>query len=402
MSRHARFQKRDWPRLGRMNDMFDQHAGQKNALFAEVFQLGYPQFVGDKAVPTACVATTKDKRLLYMWNRGFFDTLSLESMGYVACHEALHVILNHLKRKQSRDAEKWNIACDLAVNTILDTSYFQPGPELSTRVKPETFGWKYSDIRGMTAEQIYDRLPKNWASAAYTSIDDHGGWDELDPEVIERVRESVARAVSQKGGGTSWGSGSSGEIEVLHKMFSRPFPWDRLLRHRLASVRKPFDGENWARPHRKLYGSYPNIILPGPHEASQDTSRILLSIDTSGSMSNKDIEKCVSIVMSLDREAYEVTITWFDDGVYHTESLSKAMGRGGTNFGSVERVANGSQVIGGSKQKLEHYPDVVIMLTDGYADRPTVQYPNRWIWIITKGGSKSAVNGIGTVWQMTD
>jgi predicted metal-dependent peptidase len=146
------------------------------------------------------------------------------------------------------------------------------------------------------------------------------------------------------------------------------------------------------------------VLLPGVHEGDGNTSRILSSIDTSGSMSKDDIRELVSILGSLPRDEYEVHSTWFDDGLYDAPDLTDVVGRGGTSFQKIEEVCRGElPILGrdGAEIYLKQYPDVVIAMTDGYALTPQLQHPARWIWILTESGSNSYIRDLGcTVWKM--
>jgi hypothetical protein len=263
--------------------------------------------------------------------------------------------------------------------------------------------WNRAFFR-MSTEELYDLLAggtcPGYKLGGRAAVDAHDFWDSLTEEQQERVRDAIGKYLRSRG----YGIGSSKEFAQLAKVIVRQFPWQRLLRGRLTTVKRPREGESWVRPNRKIYQHYPNVLLPGIHEGDGATSLVLGSIDTSGSMSEKDIEDCVGIFASLPRDEYEVHATWFDDGVYDAKDLSKAQGRGGTDFQKIEEVCNGTLPIkgeNGSEVFLKRYPDVVVALTDGYAGTPKLKHPNRWIWLLTEHGSDSAVKGLGcTVWKI--
>jgi predicted metal-dependent peptidase len=52
-------------------------------------------------------------------NPEFVNGLSPDELQGVVAHEVLHTALTHHARRGQRDAERWNIACDLAVNPLL-------------------------------------------------------------------------------------------------------------------------------------------------------------------------------------------------------------------------------------------------------------------------------------------
>ena len=46
---------------------------------------------------------------------------------------------------------------------------------------------------------------------------------------------------------------------------------------------------------------------------------------------------------------------------------------------------------------LSRYPDGVVVMTDGGAERPSVRHPERWLWLLAEDGSDDAIRGIGRV-----
>ncbi len=95
-----------------------------------------------------CATAATDGYRIY-WSRAFFDSLAEEEMAGVLAHEMLHAVLGHCERRGARDADTWNQAIDHATNLlVLDTMDMRlPSPHLADR-----------SFRGMTAEDIYDRL----------------------------------------------------------------------------------------------------------------------------------------------------------------------------------------------------------------------------------------------------
>jgi predicted metal-dependent peptidase len=393
-------------RIGALNEAYRGLLKARSVILHEALRLGYPRFVNE-LVNTAAVGEMEDGRIVYYWNRAFFDSLGTDDRVYVCAHEGLHIVLGHPLRRQDRDPETWNVACDIVVNTMLDYGIYlrlPTGSRLSNRWTCEAIGKLPHEVLRMSTEELYDLLAggtcPGYKPGGRAAVDAHDFWDSLTEEQQERVRDAIGKYLRSRG----YGIGSSKEFAQLAKVIVRQFPWQRLLRGRLTTVKRPREGESWVRPNRKIYQHYPNVLLPGIHEGDGATSLVLGSIDTSGSMSEKDIEDCVGIFASLPRDEYEVHATWFDDGVYDAKDLSKAQGRGGTDFQKIEEVCNGTLPIkgeNGSEVFLKRYPDVVVALTDGYAGTPKLKHPNRWIWLLTEHGSDSAVKGLGcTVWKI--
>jgi predicted metal-dependent peptidase len=72
-------------------------------------------------VPT----TATDARNFY-YNPDYIARLSLEQTQFVLAHEAMHCALSHFARRNHRQKHRWDVACDYAVNMILDEERMQP------------------------------------------------------------------------------------------------------------------------------------------------------------------------------------------------------------------------------------------------------------------------------------
>lgn len=99
------------------------------------------------ADPKWCETTATDARFFY-YNPGYIGRLSLEQTQFVLAHEAMHCALSHFARRNHRQKHRWDVACDYAVNMILDDERMQ-GPESSLMD---------AAYRGLTAEEIYPLL----------------------------------------------------------------------------------------------------------------------------------------------------------------------------------------------------------------------------------------------------
>ena len=90
-----------------------------------------------------------DGKTIY-YNPAWVATLELIEIMSVIAHEVLHVAFCHHLRRNGRDQARWNRACDYAINWILVASGVFRLPE---------GGLFDEQYKGMTAEQIYNKLP---------------------------------------------------------------------------------------------------------------------------------------------------------------------------------------------------------------------------------------------------
>ena len=89
------------------------------------------------------------------YNPKWFEKLTdMEKVGFLA-HEVLHVVFLHITRRNERDATKWNVACDYAINNYLIAEGF---------ILPRG-GLVDEQYNDMTAEAIYAQLPDQGTDA---------------------------------------------------------------------------------------------------------------------------------------------------------------------------------------------------------------------------------------------
>lgn len=91
-----------------------------------------------------CKTSGTDAKSIY-YNHDYIEGLTLSQVQYVLAHEALHCGLSHFARREHRQRQRWDIACDHAVNALLvDDELEQPDGALLNM-----------DFIGMSAEEIY-------------------------------------------------------------------------------------------------------------------------------------------------------------------------------------------------------------------------------------------------------
>jgi len=95
-----------------------------------------------------CETTATDARALY-YNPDYIAGLTLGETQFVLAHEALHCALGHFARRSHRTRQRWDIACDHAVNLLLAGEGLRPLP--GALANP--------DFRGLSAEEIYPLIP---------------------------------------------------------------------------------------------------------------------------------------------------------------------------------------------------------------------------------------------------
>ena len=157
--------------------------------------------------------------------------------------------------------------------------------------------------------------------------------------------------------------------------------WQRWLKDAMASLLK--EGEKLQ--YVKKRGAIDMVLGRDPmlsRRGEEEVKRVLIALDTSGSMPQTVVEYLTQLVGYTD--GVEALWVSFDGIVTLFVPGERVVGGGGTNFANVMDYAEGRLEING--HKLDDEPDAIIMLTDGEADPIRPENPERWIWLITEHG----------------
>lgn len=112
-----------------------------------------------QADPAWCATTGTDARKFY-YNPEFIAALKPAETQFILAHEALHCALSHFARREHRIKQRWDLACDYAINPIL----------VEEGLTPPAGAPLLREYEGMTAEEIYPCIDDNDLSE---SLDQH-------------------------------------------------------------------------------------------------------------------------------------------------------------------------------------------------------------------------------------
>lgn len=317
--------------------------------------------VWDEDIPTA---GTDGKTVRY--NPDFFMSLSPKERIFLLAHEAFHIALLHLTRRGKRDPMIYNFAGDYVINQLLvDAGMSMPDMGL--------YDIKY---KGMTTEEVYDLLIKDPPPAPQGGI----GQDLLEGATEEEIQEIEANIVQtlvkaqtrSKMSGEKAGTVPN-EVEIIiDELINPKLKWNEILERFLTDKAK--DDYSWQRPNRFFQ---PDFIIPSQY--SEALGELTVAIDTSGSLSQKDLIEILSEIQYIHEtmKPSKLTIIDCDYKIHHihevksSESITELefSGRGGTSLHPVIEHCNKTQ------------PQVLIYFTDLHAQQITeeTEYPIIWI-----------------------
>ena len=325
-------------------------------------------------LPTAAV----DGRNLF-YNVQFFNAMDNKEVEFVLAHEILHMVFDHLERRDDRDPRLYNISADYIVNNTLVDERIGTIPSIVNCFQD----FKY---RGWTSEEVYDELfeeakknGKEFLEQLGEMLDEHIDWEgdgdgegkdgkgksrpkytkEEREQIKDEIKEAMIQAAQSAGAGNTPAS-----VQRLIKEITEPkMNWRELIQQQIQSTIK--SDYTFSRPSRK--GWHTGAILPGMN--FMDTIDICVGIDMSGSIGNSQAADFLGEVKGIMEQFkdYKIKIWCFDTQVYNEDDFSADDGRDITEYevvggGGTDFMCNWNYMKENNIQ-----PKRFIMFTDGYA-----------------------------------
>ena len=322
-----------------------------------------------KDIPTLAVGVIRRVDLALYYNPDFVDSLSTTELRSVLKHEAVHVLLHHLTRAKhfAYNPRGYNIAADCAINCHIEGL-----PQGA--LYPNQFGLEDNQ----SSEWYYEKLKKECEGQGKDfdqliegkgdTVDDHSMWDDFDDDIVEeKVRNIAEKAIKEqekKGWGSIGGSLASQIIAANKPVVN----WKKEVRWFINKLVLMGRKSTRMRPNRR-YG------FTSPGSKRNYTSRLLVAFDTSGSVSDTQLEYFATELNGM-KDHVEVDFIQFDTKLYgdpkpFSKKAAKVdiVGRGGTCFEPVIHLAD------------ERKYDGLVVFTDGYAPFPS-KPKTRMLWAV--------------------
>lgn len=126
------------------------------------------------------IAATDGKKIIF--GPAFLEEISDRELDFVMMHEVLHVVLQHCMRQGKRDGERFNIACDIVVNSNILFSQNMDARAITLEKYGESMHLAPDGKEGYeyTAEQVYEMLDSSQGGKPRLTggdrLDDHSRW----------------------------------------------------------------------------------------------------------------------------------------------------------------------------------------------------------------------------------
>lgn len=359
------------------------------------------------------------------YNDAYFDSAEAKEIEFALANGAMHAVLEHTKRTNSRHGWLWQLATDYTVNAMLVGN----GLQLPSRANYQ------ERFKGMYAEEVYEMLRleimneelsgeesfkehaqkeqdksdndealreggeasgdqnknNNKATASKSTAKQNASQnkrklqdtqpDESKEENLNKDTESLQQELQEQFEQIFQKLNRQGSLPkdlefVIPEYFSHKIHWREVLYRYIASYAK--STYTFMPPNMKYL--YRNICLPS---LSSDLLRIVVTVDTSGSVDESLLGIFLSEVNAIMESYpnYEIDLITADAQVQsHRVFLPgelleyKISSRGGTDFRAVFDYVEAHI----------DYPTLLLYFTDGYGVFPQREAPFDVFWVMPK------------------
>lgn len=347
--------------------------------FYGLFLMRLNKFFNDK-IPTAAVTIDGINPVL-MINKEWWYTLDDTMKLGVLKHEIGHILYGHLTQNwdylRKANPQLANISFDCEVNSTI--------PELQKDPYCYPAKWNLENNKGSLF--YYDYFYKEYPpqDGGYTLgdlIDDHSKWNsdkmsDAQKQLIQQQIDSIAKNTAeqvQKSCGKIPGQFAD-YIDSLFKKKPAKFNWKQHFRRLVGGTITSEIYLTKMRPNKRFPEArgFKHVRKP----------EILVAVDTSGSISSRDLEDFFTEIHHMFKSGYKITVAEIDTQItnvfqYDGKQDIKAVGRGGTEL---------SPAIEYYKQHKEF--TTCVLFTDGYCNTNLPDCRNL-LWVITSDGDKNA------------
>ena len=369
----------------------------KKILISDIFYglfLGTIEKKASKDIPLAAVSLNKGTMEFgLLINPDEWFKFSDEVKYGVLRHEAMHLTNFHLLTNDAYpDSKRDNYATDLFINQMI------PKEQLPSwgifiedfEKKYPRLNWKknagrdhyYKELGKLSEEEkkeldMDEKCEHNWVIVDGDGEKCNKPLTKSEKDAmrvqVESTIENLAEEIAKSQGHVP------AEISALIGNFVKPKPkfnYAKYIRNYVGNSTRYTVGSTKVRENHRFPGMAKVILKP--------ISRMLVLIDESGSVSEKELHDFLNEIHHLRRKT-DIEIRPFDTGVmdpvkYNGQGVFERTNCGGTDFDAAVDYFN----------KCEF--QTCIIFTDGYAGRPRPTN-KRLLWVISSNGDTSSVDG---------
>jgi predicted metal-dependent peptidase len=345
-----------------------------------------------KDLPTAGVSKNGINYQLAI-NEEFWTSLSEKHQMGLLKHELLHIAFGHLVSFGSfRNKKLANVAMDMEINQYIDPDYLPDGGIDINNYEDLNLDRKagcryyYDKLQQLKDEKDKDgtcgneEMDKLLDCIDNGDVPDHSTWEEFDDlseaekKLIEKQLQKVLSDAKEQ---TIKKRGNvPGEIEgviIIEEIVKPKFDWRSYVRRFSGTSTKVFT-KKIRRKENRRYDENPGLKI-------KMKQHMLLAIDTSGSVSDTELNEFMNEIHHIYKAGVDITIVQCDTSInsieeYKGKNELNVKGRGGTEFDPVLDYYNANQ---------KKYTSLVYF-TDGEC-YTSVKPKGRILWVLSERSS---------------
>jgi predicted metal-dependent peptidase len=312
-----------------------------------------------KDLPTAGVSKNGINFQLAI-NEDFWTSLSeMHQMGLLK-HELLHIAFGHLTSfKSFKNKRLANVAMDMEINQYIDEDWLPEGgidindyEDLNLERKAGCRYYydklnQFQDEKNKNGTCGNEEMDKLLDQIANGDIPDHSTWEEFEDlseaeqKLIEKQLQKVLADAKEQ---TIKKRGNvPGEIEgviVIEEIVAPKFDWRGYIR-RFTGVSTKVFTKKIRRKENRRFSDNPGLKI-------KMKQHMLLAIDTSGSVSDSELQEFMGEIHHIYKVGVDVTVVQCDTSIRSIEPYKgkheiNVAGRGGTEFDPVLDYYNANQ-----------------------------------------------------------
>ena len=312
-----------------------------------------------KDLPTAGVSKNGINFQLAI-NEEFWTGLSeMHQMGLLK-HELLHIAFGHLTSfKSFKNHRLANIAMDMEINQYIDKDWLPKGgidiDDYEDLNLDRKAGCRYyydklnqfqeeKDKNGSCGNEDMDKLLDQVANGEGPDHSTWGEFEDLSEAEQKLIEKQLQKVLSDAKEQTVKKRGNiPGEIEgviIVEQIVPPKFDWRGYIR-RFTGVSTKVFTKKIRRKENRRYEENPGLKI-------KMRQHMLLAIDTSGSVSNTELQEFMGEIHHIYKAGVDVTIMQCDTSIRSIEAYKgkneiNVVGRGGTEFDPVLDYYNANQ-----------------------------------------------------------
>jgi predicted metal-dependent peptidase len=332
------------------------------------------------------------------YGRAFLAEMCKEDaeVNALILHENLHIVLRHHiygKDMFMENKELANYAADYVVNGIIMAI------KDKKLVKLPDGGLYDPRFDNMNMRQVYNILkdeqeegggggkpdpngdPSNGSGGGEYQFDEHDFNGDMTDEEAKEMDNKIDRAIRE-------GAILAGRLGVdlpraITEMLEPQIDWRREFADYVSAACKGKDEYTWRKFNRRMLPN--DLFLPTVED--ETIGEIVVPIDTSGSIGQKELNEFASELVSIAElvQPEAIRILWWDTKVHGEQlftdnyaqigSMLKPQGGGGTRVSCVSEYIN--------KKKIK--AECVVVFTDGYLENDVVwNIDSPTLWLVTE------------------